>query len=95
MTATVPFIHDIIFCEKEFHTVCTSDVSEVKFHGSAEAEAEAEVSFSKNADADVVAEVMESFFAEAEAEVVAYTSAEAEAEPIFFNPFTVPVLRRQ
>ena len=32
-----------------------SDVSEVKFRGSAEAE----VSFSKNADADVVAEVME------------------------------------
>ena len=74
---------------------CTSDVSEVKFRGSAEAE----VSFSKNADADVVAEVVESFFAEAEAEVVAYTSAEAEAEAevetIFFNPFTEPILRRQ
>ena len=45
--------------------IYTSDVSEVKFRGSAEVEAE--VSFSKNADADVVAEVMESFFAEAEA----------------------------
>ena len=62
---------------------CISDVSEVKFRGSAEAVEEAKVSLSKNADADVVAEVMESLF------------AEAEVEPFFFKPFTVWVLRRQ
>ena len=31
-----------------------SDVSEVKFHGSAEAEVDAEVSFSENAEAEVL-----------------------------------------